>query len=214
MKNYTKILNIVKQEALRKLKSESTGHGYWHAYRVAQTAQLIAKKERANVQVAELAAWLHDIQANPDKDHEIRSAKFAQKFLTKLNVDENIVNEIVYCVKNHRFSKGVKPKTLEGKIVQDSDKLDALGAIGLARLFIISGKVGQTLYDPSLKPSFDYYLKHGVSNTTVNHFYDKLFKLKKLLHTKTARKIAQERERFMRQYLKRFYLEWDGEKCQ
>jgi len=179
---------------------------------VAQTAKFIAEKEKANVQTVELASWLHDIEANPDKDHEVRSARSARKILNNLKVDKEIVDKVVYCIKNHRFSKGIKPKTQEGKIIQDADKLDALGAIGLARLFILAGKVGQTIYDPNLKPSFDFYLKHGVSNTTINHFYDKLFKLKNLMHTKTGRKIAKQREKFMKDYLKCFYLEWKGRK--
>ena len=90
MKNYKKILDKVERLAWKKLKNEKTGHGYWYAYRVAQTAKLIAKKEKANVQITELAAWLHDIEANPDKDHEVRSAEYARKLLSNLNIDKEI----------------------------------------------------------------------------------------------------------------------------
>jgi len=210
--NYKKILNAVKKSVWKKLRNESTGHDYWHCYRVAKNVLLIGKKEKANLQVLELAAWLHDVAAGVDKDHEIRSAQFARKFLSNLNVDQKIIKEVVNCIRKHRFSKGTRAKTLEEKIIQDADKLDALGAIGLARLFILAGKHGQITYDPRISPDFDYYLKHGGSNTTINHFHDKLFKLRKLLHTKTAKKIAFGREKYMKNYLERFLLEWNGKK--
>lgn len=212
MEDYKKILKAVKKLVWQKLKNEPTGHDYWHCFRVAQNALLIGKKERTNLKVLELAAWLHDIAANKDKNHEKRGAKAAQKFLSKLGVDEETTDKVANCIKKHRFSKRIKPKILEERIIQDADKLDALGAMGLARAFILAGHYGQTTYNPKIKPDFAYYLKHGRSNTTINYFYDKVFKLKKLLHTKTARKIAKEREKFMRDYLKRFYLEWRGKK--
>ena len=168
-------------------------------------------KEKANLKVLELAAWLHDIAIVDDKaNHEITGSKFSQQFLTKLNLNKEIIQAVVTCIKNHRFSKNCPVETLEEKILQDADKLESMGAIGIARLFRLSGRFGQTMHDPKIKPDFNHYLKHGRSNTTINHFYDKMFKLKDLLHTKTARQIAQKREKFMREYLKRFYLEWEG----
>lgn len=210
MKNYRKILNRVKKLVWQKLKNESTGHDYWHCYRVAKNALLIGKKEKANLQVLELAAWLHDIAAGKDKGHEISGAQLTKRFLSELKVNREIIKQVVSCIEKHRFSRGAKPKTLEEKIIQDADKLDALGALGLARLFTLGGRYEQILHNPEIKPDFDYYLKHGRSNTTINHFYDKLFKLRKLIHTRTARKIAREREKYMKDYLKRFYLEWEG----
>jgi len=212
MKNYKKVLGEVKKLAWKKLKNESTGHDYWHCFRVVQNALRIGKKEKANLQILELSGWLHDIATHPDKDHEIRSANFAQGFLSDLGVDKETTKRVANCIKKHRFSKGIKAEILEEKIIQDADKLDALGAIGLARVFIGGGKYGQTTHDPKVKPDFDYYLKTGRSSTTINHFYDKIFKLKELLHTQTAKKIALEREKYMRRYLKRFYLEWEGKK--
>lgn len=212
MRNYKEILKEVKKLVRQELKNESTGHDYWHCYRVVQNALLIGKKEKANLKVLELAAWLHDIAAGKDRDHEIRGAKIAGKFLSKLKVDKETIRQVVGCVKKHRFSKAMRLKTLEEKIIQDADKLDALGAMGLARVFILAGHYGQTTHDPKIKPDFTYYLKHGRSNTTINHFYDKVFKLRKRLYTKTAQKIAKEREKFMKDYLKRFYSEWEGKK--
>lgn len=136
----------------------------------------------------------------------------ARKFLTQRGVTPAIIDQVVGCILKHRFSKNRKVTTLEEKIIQDADKLDALGAVGIARVFLVADKYRQTLYDPKMKPSFQFYLREGRSNTTINHFYDKLFKLRGMLHTKAAKQIAKSRETFMKQYLQRFYEEWDGRK--
>lgn len=211
--DYKTVLSHVKTIVQKKLKHESSGHDYWHCYRVVQTALVIGKKEHADLNVLELSAWLHDIAIIEDKKmHEEKGALVAKRLLTQLNVDGDTVDAIARCIRKHRFSKGLKADTREEKILQDADKLDALGALGLARLFTLGGKYGQILYDPKIKPNFSYYLKHNRSNSTINHFYDKLFKLKKLLHTKTAKVVASGRERYMKEYLKRFYLEWEGKR--
>jgi len=210
---YNKVLSKVKKIVREKLKYESTGHDYWHCYRVVQTVLTIGRKEKADLKVLELAAWLHDIAIVEDKkNHETKGSLYAEKLLTKLNVDKDIVEKVALCIQKHRFSKGILGDTIEEKILQDADKLDALGALGLARLFTLGGKYGQILHDPKIKPNFKYYLKNGRSNSTINHFYDKLFKLKNLLHTKTAKTIAVEREKYMKEYVRRFYLEWEGKK--
>jgi len=209
--NQKKIVDIIQNEVKRRLKGESSGHDYWHCYRVVQTALVIGRKEKANLYVLELACWLHDSMiVESKKDHEVKGALFAEKLLRQLNVNKGIVEKVSQCIRKHRFSKGIHADTLEEKILQDADKLDALGALGLARLFTLGGKYGQILHDPQLKPSFAYYLQHGRSNSTMNHFTDKLFKLKKLLHTSAARNIAIGREKYMREYVRRFYLEWEG----
>lgn len=213
MKNKNIVLSKIKKLVSEKLKNESSGHDYWHCYRVVKTSLIIGKKEKANLEVLELSGWLHDIAIiDNKKDHEGKGAKFAEAFLSKLKVDNKIIQKVANCIKKHRFSKGIKADTLEEKILQDSDKLDALGAIGIARLFVHGGKSGQILHDPFIKPDFDSYLKNGRSTTTINHFYDKLFKLKSLLHTKTAKEIASDRVEYMQNYLTRFYQEWDGKK--
>ena len=205
MNQNEKIVFKVKIFVRKKLKHKSSGHGYWHAYRVAQMAIFIGQKEKADLKVLELAGFLHDIGNDKDNDHEIKGAKISQGFLTKLKVNERIIKQVTYCVKNHRFSKGVIPKTLEAKIIQDADKLDALGAIEIVRVFSVSAAKKRKTYDPNVKPDFNYYLKHGVSRTAINHFYEKLFKLKNLMYTKTAKKIAINREKFMKAFLKRFF---------
>ena len=212
MRNYKEVLKTVKEEVKKRLKSESA-HDYWHCYRVVQMAGFIGEKEKADLTVLELAGWLHDIAHPINKmDHDIEGAKFVRKYLPNLGVDKKIVDKVANCIKNHRFLKGKKANSLEEQILQDADKLDALGAVGIARLFTVAGEHGQTMYDPKVIPDFEHYLKNDLSKTTIAHFYDKLFKLKDLMHTKTAGKIAAEREEYMREFLKRFYKEWEGKK--
>lgn len=199
----------VKKFCLKKLAKEASGHDYHHSRRVVEMAIKIGKIEKADLFILKLSGWLHDI-AHGNKDHEIKSAAIAKKILGNYGADKLIINKVCYCIKNHRFSKGYQPKTIEAKIIQDADKLDALGAIGIMRLFLLAGKTHQINCDFKVKPDFNYYLKTGRSNTTINHFYDKLFKLKNLMHTKTARKIAKKREKLMKKYLKAFYDEWYG----
>lgn len=190
MESYQQFLKKIKRIVWQRLKDEPSGHDYWHCYRVVQNALFIGKKEKANLQVLELSGWLHDIAiVNGKKDHEIKSAQFSQKFLSKLNLDKKIIKRVIDCIKKHRFSKKLKPKTLEEKIIQDVDKLDALGAIGIAQVFAGGGRRGQVIYNPKVKFDPSYYLKYGRSSSTINHFYDKLFKLRKLLYTKTAQKL-------------------------
>src|SRR4030067_3859492 len=156
MRNYPKVLLEVKKLVKNKLGKESSGHDYWHCYRVVQNALVIGKEEKANLKVLELSAALHDISIDKSKkDHEIRGAQFTQKFLSELGLNKKAINQIVNCIKKHRFSKGIKAVTLEEKILQDADKLDALGAIGIARLFALSGKYKQIIYDPKIKPDFN-----------------------------------------------------------
>jgi len=213
MNDYKKTLEKVKKLVWKNLKNESSGHDYWHSYRVVKTSLFIGRQEKANLKVLELAGWLHDIAiVDNKKDHEIKGAQFAKEFFSKLEIDEKIIKKVVDCIRSHRFSKGIKAETIEEKILQDADKLDALGAMGLARLFSGAGKYKQIIHNPRIKPDLDYYFKHGRSSSTINHFYDKLFKLKGLLHTTTAKQVAKEREQYMKEYLKRFYLEWEGKK--
>jgi len=211
MTNYQSVLKKTKSLVKKNLGSDSSGHDYYHCQRVVNMAIKIGKKEGADLKVLELAGWLHDIAVLKDKPHhENTGAKKAQRFLTKLKVDPNLVKQITSCIQQHRFSKNIKPSSLEAKIIQDADKLDAIGAIAIARVFMHAGHANQTIYNPKLKPSLSYYLKHGQSNTTLNHFKDKLFKLKNLLHTKSAKQLSIKRHRFMKQYLNQFLAEWSS----
>jgi uncharacterized protein len=195
---------------------ESSGHDWWHIYRVWQNAKAIGKKEKANMFVVEMAALLHDIADY--KFHggdENIGGTVAREYLEKMSVSEKDVNDIVYIIDNISFKGALvkeKMKSLEGKVVQDADRLDALGAIGIARVFATGAKLNRPIYDPNVKPTMhknfkQYSKKNGHS---INHFYEKLLLLKHRMNTKTGKKIANERHVYMQKYLDRFYKEWEA----
>lgn len=209
-------INQVVLEVKKRLDGESTGHDWWHIARVWNNALRIEKAEKADLFIVQLAALLHDIAdwKFHNGDHK-KGAKIAQEILSKYGVDGKIINHVCKIVLNISFKgAGVKNKikTLEGKIVQDADRLDAIGAIGIARCFAYGGFVGHQIHDPRIKPkhhkTFAAYKSN--KNTSINHFYEKLLSLKNLMNTKTGRKMAQDRHKFMAQYLKRFFKEWEG----
>lgn len=196
------------------LGEKSTGHDWWHVYRVWQTAKHIAKRENSNLFVVELTALLHDIA--DWKFHggdETIGPKTAASWLKKLKVEQSIIDHIYEIIKSMSFKgAGVKTKmeTIEGMIVQDADRLDALGAIGIARAFAYGGSKKRKIYDPKIKPVLHKTAKHYInsSGTTINHFHEKLLLLKDRMNTKTGKKLATKRHKFLEDYLKRFYKEW------
>ncbi len=207
------------QEFVRKrMEKESTGHDWWHIERVLRMAKHIAKAEQnCNMFIIELAAFLHDIADwKFHKGDDTVGPEVARKWLKELKVENSIILHVCNIVKNISFKgAGVanKIKTKEGMIVQDADRLDALGAIGIARAFATGSKFNIEIYNPNVKPkkhkTFQEYKKER--GTTVNHFHEKLLLLKDIMNTETARKIAEERHGFMEQYLKEFYREWKGQ---
>jgi uncharacterized protein len=197
---------------------ETTGHDYYHMYRVWKLAGHIATKEpEADRLVVELGALLHDIADWKFHDGDMEAGpKAAREWLNSLEVPNDVIEKIEDIIRNVSF-KGANVaqdmKSLEGKIVSDADKLDAIGAIGIARTFAYGGSHDTPIYDPKVKPvqhnSFEEY-KNGKSHT-INHFYEKLLLLKDKLYTDTAREIAEHRHAFMEKYLEEFYKEWEGE---
>ncbi len=215
------IIGKTKEFAKAKLYGESTGHDWWHVYRVWKNAVSIGEKENADMFVVQLAAFLHDIAdwKLHGGDHDAGPNE-ARKFLESLGVKGSVVSHVCEIIKSLSFVGGGKKEmpTLEGKVVQDADRLEALGAIGIARAFATGQKLGQPIHDPEIKhvdnPSVEEYKKAYTGerkNTTINHFYEKLLLLKDLMNTETAKKIAEERHRYMEEFLERFYNEWDGE---
>jgi len=200
-----------------RLDGEGSGHDWWHVYRVWKTAVNIGEKECADLFVVQLAALLHDIADwKFHSGNDSIGPKLAREWLEKLDVDENIISHVCEIIKEISFKgAGVKSriKTKEGMVVQDADRLDAIGAIGIARAFAYGGHKGREIYNPNIKPekheTFEQYRNN--KGTTVNHFYEKLLLLKDLMNTETARKIAEERHNFMKEYLSRFFKEWEGE---
>ena len=206
------IINKIKKIVKKKLYAESSGHDYGHCYRVAQMAVKIGKVEKADIFVLELAGYLHDITStNKRSDHNITGAEQAAKIMVELGINKEIIEKVKKCIINHRYTKGKKTNlSLEEKIIQDSDKLDVLGAIGIARIFSFAGKYNILMHDPQVKPNPANYLLTGKSTSALNLFQEKIFLLADLFHTKSAKKIAQEREKYMRGFEKRFNNEWLG----
>ena len=180
---------------------ETTGHDFYHIERVVKMARKIAAEENADLFLVELAAWLHDVGDYKLNDGIDKSQELISEFLIELNLPQEIISKTIEIVSQVSFSKGNSPATVEAKIVQDADRLDAIGAIGIARCFAYGGSKHREIYNPE-----------NPNETSIQHFYDKLLKLKDLMNTETAKKIAEERHQFLEEFLERFYKEWEG-KC-
>ncbi len=199
------------------MSGEGTGHDWWHVFRVAKTAVRIALREQADIFIVQLAALLHDI--GDFKFHngdETVGPRMARQWLEQLGVGEDTVTRVCEIVREVSFKGAGVPDhmpSIEGKIVQDADRLDAIGAIGIARTFAYGGAKGREIHNPECKPqlhdSFEQYKKNN--GPTTNHFYEKLLLLKDRMHTSTAKEIAEKRHAFMENFLEQFLREWDGE---
>lgn len=196
---------------LRKLKNEvknsisnDPAHDFKHTMRVYKSAKRLAKKENANTKLVLCASLLHDIVSFPKSDKRsksssIKSASKASKILKKYNLSKTEIKIISDAIRDHSFSQNKKPKTLEGKILQDADRLDAIGAIGIARAFAVAGAEGRTFYNES--DPFCDKRKPNDQNWTIDHFYRKLLKLEKLMNTKSAKTEAKRRTKILENYL-------------
>lgn len=198
-----------------KLEGAEAGHDWYHIERVWKLSKKIAEAENCNHGVVELSALLHDI-ADP-KFHngdETLALKISREFLESQQVSEDIIEQVLFVIKNISFkNRGEAPSELpiELKIVQDADRIDAIGAIGIGRTFNFGGFKNNPMYDPELPPSLnmskeEYKKSNG---TTINHFYEKLLLLKDLMNTKKGRELAQQRHDFMLTFLDQFYKEWN-----
>lgn len=200
------------------LKADSTGHDWWHINRVRNVAVKLARSEGADPFVVELAALLHDIADWKFNGGDITAgATKSRQWLTSLGVDETTQAHVAQIILTVSFKgAGVKNEidSLEGKVVQDADRLDALGAIGIARTFAYGGHFNRVMYDPDEKPvqheTFEQY--KSSKGTTINHFYEKLLLLKDRLNTKAAKEFAESRHKFVEDFLQEFYDEWEGRK--
>ncbi len=199
------------------LQKAESGHDWWHIWRVRNTALHIAEKEGVDSIVIELCALLHDIGDYKFHDgDEDFGPKLVRSFLLELDTPQEIIEKVDFVIRNISFKGALdsgKDKPIELQIVQDADRLDAMGAIGIARAFSFSGFIGQPFYDPEIPPkpgmSKEEYKKR--KSTTINHFYEKLLLLKDGMNTQTGRQLAEERHAFMEVYLKQFYGEWNGD---
>lgn len=209
------VIQKVEQQVKRLFEGEGTGHDWFHIDRVRKIALKIQKIEGGNADVIELASLLHDIS-----DHKFNGGDFekgavvSEQILEELIVDEATKNAVVSIVRNVSYKGSGEKDTmesLEGWIVQDADRIDAIGAIGVARTFAYGGSIGQPIYDPTITPknvqSKESYVKDRTH--TINHFYEKLLLLKNRMHTKSGKEIAEKRTQYMEEFLEQFYEEWE-----
>ncbi len=216
--NQTGVIKNAEKFVHKALANEGTGHDWWHIERVRNNAKLICKTEKADPFIVDLALLLHDVGdrkvINADED----DFSIARNFLKKQKVPVQTIEEIMFIIENMSFSKSLNNKkdsaSIEFYVVQDADRLDAMGAIGIARVFAYGGKVSRSLHDPTTKvqkfTSTKSYRK--AKSSSLNHFEEKLFLLKDLMNTKSAKKIARERHVYMKSYVKQFLLEWKGKR--
>ncbi|MFG6495196.1 HD domain-containing protein [Fictibacillus sp. UD] len=197
-----------------KLKDESSGHDWYHIYRVRNLAEKIAEKEEANHFVCVMAALLHDIADEKIAGSEEEGLEEVKQWLESISVEDHYISHILSIISTMSFKGGNQSEmnSIEGKVVQDADRLDALGAIGIGRTFAYSGAKGQLMYDPEI-PVREKMTKEQYRNeksTAVNHFYEKLLKLKHGMNTDYARKLADDRHVFLESFLDQFFGEWEG----
>lgn len=207
-------INFVKNE----LENAEGGHDWFHIERVYKNALLISEKEEVDKTVVALGALLHDIADSKfHNGDETVGPKKARDFLKTQNLSEEIIAHVIKIIQNISFKGGNKTQKFCSKeldVVQDADRLDALGAIGIARTFNYGGFKNRKLYDPEIKPNLGMTpSEYKASDApTINHFYEKLLLLKDRMNTETGRKIAEERHQFMETFLDQFYAEWNGRK--
>ncbi|HEV8193241.1 MAG TPA: HD domain-containing protein [Ktedonobacterales bacterium] len=197
------------------LAGDASGHDWWHVARVRMLARTIAREEGGDSFVCELAALLHDVADDKIAGDEATGLATVRNWLEMQKAAPDVTDAVMEIISTMSFSGGNKPpmRTLEGRVVQDADRLDALGAIGIARAFAFGGSRGRTLYDPE-QPPREYASKaeyRASESPTINHFYEKLLLLRERMNTPFARRLAERRHHVMETYLDEFYAEWSGE---
>ena len=214
MKN--QIIEYTEKFVRNELGDDATGHDWYHVDRVRSIALHICKEEMTgDPYVIEMAALLHDIPDEKLNESAEKGREKLDSFFKTIVLPDDTRNHITQIIEtiSYKGGKYTELATVEAKIVQDADRLDAIGAIGIARAFAYGGKKGQPIYDPSIKVrdemSVEEY-RNGKS-TSIHHFYEKLLKLKDLLNTNTAIKMAESRQQMMVVFLEQFYKEWDGQ---
>ena len=195
------IIEKVEAQVKEILSNEATGHDWYHIAQVRDMALCIAAKEGGDTEMIELAALVHDVGDHKFYASHEEGEKATLAVLEAAGVPQDMTEKIMLIVNAVSFSGGKVPESLEGKVVQDADRMFALGAIGVARAFAYGGKKGRMIHDPALSRE---------APTTINHFYEKLLCLKDMMNTKTGREIATERHAYLEGFLKQFYAEWNG----
>lgn len=219
-------MNVIEQQIINRtidfvkdqLSGAEGGHDWWHIYRVWKMALRLAREEKANLYVVNLGALLHDIADAKfyGGDEEIGPRK-AETFLQSAGTGRAVIDQVLFIIRHVSFKNrhelpGILP--IELQIVQDADRLDAMGAMGIARAFSYGGFKGRVFYDPAIKPNPNQSKEEykAAKAPTINHFYEKLLLLKDMMNTPAGKQMAARRHRFMEAYLEQFYAEWEGER--
>ena len=209
-----KIIDNALEYVKEVFETDYSGHDFFHTFRVYKMATGIAVKEKANLEIVQLAALLHDVDDIKLSPETYMNKDNARNFLKCNKVSDSVIETICQIIDeiSYRGNDSVIPKTLEGKCVQDADRLDAIGAIGIARAFAYGGNHNRVMHNPDFSPNLNMDMEeyHKHVSTTINHFYEKLFKLKDSMNTDIAKTIAQDRERYMKDYISEFMDEWEG----
>lgn len=197
-----------------RLETEGTGHDWLHIDRVRRTALNLAKKYSCDLTIIELSALLHDLIDDKLSDDIRMKTDEVANLLREEGLDFDSIQEVLTIISTISFKGGKRRavSSIEAQIVQDADRLDAMGAIGIARVFSYGGSKGNLIYDPAIptRDSMTYEEYRTIKSTSINHFYEKLLKLKDLMNTEEGKMLAQQRHQFMVDYLSQFFLEWEG----
>ena len=195
-------------------QNDFSGHDFFHSMRVYRTAMKIAQAEHADLEVVALAALLHDVDDRKLSPATAEKKENAARFMRSQNVPESEIRQVCQIIDEVSFkgTDSVRPSTPEGKCVQDADRLDALGAIGIARTFAYGGSHHRAIYDPELPPrtAMNQAQYYSSKSTSLNHFYEKLFLLEDMMNTETGKAIARKRTQYMQEFVDEFLSEWDG----
>ncbi len=209
-----KTANYVKS----KLEGEGSGHDWWHILRVWNNAKHVGVAEGANMFIVEIAALLHDLEDWKFQDND--DMPLVNEWLTSNKISDEDKNHIITIIKTLSFKGVANEKTMEtldGKVVRDADRLDAIGAVGIARVFTYGGSKSRPIYNPNnkiepnmTKEQYMHKSRNANEDGSINHFYEKLLLLKDLMLTKTGKELAEGRHKYMEEYLKQFFDEWEG----
>lgn len=213
------IIESTKEFVKHSLNDAEGGHDWFHTLRVYNNALLIASDENVDEFIVAIGALLHDIADSKfNEGDETIGPKIAREFLFRCNVDSLVIEHVINIIENISFKKSLEKKELfsspELQVIQDADRLDAIGAIGIARCFNYGGYKNRALYNPEIKPNLNMSKEEYKNSNapTINHFYEKLLLIKDKMNTKTGKRIAQQRHNYLKEFLEQFYAEWNGEK--
>jgi uncharacterized protein len=209
------IVAQARQFAVAQLGDDASGHDWRHAERVANMARRLAEAASADSFICRLAAWLHDVADYKIAGDESTGLRRVRSWLDSHVADSSVTERVMEIIESISFAGGSQPpmRTLEGRVVQDADRLDAIGAIGIARAFSFGGSRGRAMHDPEQAPSASFASKEvyrDSKSSTINHFYEKLLLLKDRMHTPLARELALERHHYLEAFLEEFTEEWEG----